>query len=95
VAADRERIIGDGPVALLILIPFEVPVEAEATNKDHFLGDRASRRIAALALVAQSGEMRSVSKFYFTWFQQPFPAQVFAEKDEALAWLRAQPGWDT
>lgn len=93
VAADRDRIIGAEPVALLVFIPFEVPVAAEATNKDHFLGDRANRRIAALALVSLNTEMRSVSKFYFTWFQQPFPAQVFTEEAEALAWLRVQPGW--
>lgn len=94
VAADRDRIIGNIPVALLICIPPEVPVEAESTNTDHFLGERAERRIAALALAAESDVMRGVCKFYFTWFPQPFPAQVFADESIALDWLHAQPDWD-
>ncbi len=94
VAADRDRIIGKVPVALLVCIPPEVPVEAESTNTDHFLGERAERRIAALALVAESNVMRGVCKFYFTWFPQPFPAQVFAAEADALDWLNGQPGWD-
>jgi len=90
VAAARNLIIGDAPCALLICIPEEVPVDPVATNTDHFLGERDKRRILALALVAHGDMMRSVSKFYFTWFPQPFPARVFDTEEEALTWLRAE-----
>lgn len=90
VAAARDLIIGDMPCALLVCIPEEVPVDPDATNTDHFLGERDKRRILALALVAHGDMMRSVSKFYFTWFPQPFPARVFDTEEEALTWLRAE-----
>jgi hypothetical protein len=88
VAAARNRIIGDSLCALKVIIPKEIPVDPNATNTDHFTGERVKRRILALALVAHGDMMRSVSKFYFTWFPQPFPARVFDSEEEALAWLR-------
>ncbi len=85
-----ERSLGGEPHALLVIIPPEVPVAPEATNVDHFLGERDHRRIAALAVVAPAPLMHSVSRFYFNWFPQPFPARVFRKEAAALEWLRTQ-----
>ena len=88
VARVRDRIIGDSLCALMVIIPEEIPIDPNATNTDHFTGERVKRRILALALVAHGDMMRSVSKFYFTWFPQPFPARVFDSEEAAHAWLR-------
>lgn len=88
VASVRDRLIGDTLCALLVSIPNEVPVDPTATNVDHFTTERLKRRILALALVAHGDTMRSVSKFYFTWYPQPFEARVFTQEGEALAWLK-------
>lgn len=89
----RERIMGEGPpCALLVVIPEGVPVNAESTNTDHFLGERLHQRILALAVVPESAEMRSAAKLYFTWHQQVFPALVASSEAEGLAWLRERLG---
>lgn len=91
VAEFRDRIIGDEDLhALMVVIPEGIPVNADATNVDHFTGERQKRRIMALALVADDPTMRSVSKFYLQWFPQAFPAAVLDDEREALAWLEQQ-----
>lgn len=90
VAAIRDGLCGDSSCALLVKIPQPVPVNPEATNVDHFRTDREARRILALAVVAEGDMMRSVVKFYFNWFPQVFPARVFEEEKEAIAWLQQE-----
>lgn len=91
VARSRNALIGDdAQCALLVVIPEEVPVNPEATNVDHFTGERTHRRILAMALVAEDMTMRGVSKFYLQWFPQVFPAAVLDSVQEAAAWLRGK-----
>lgn len=89
VASLRDDFLGDSACALLVTIPADVPVNPDATNVDHFRNERVRRRILALAIVAEGDTMRAVVKFYFNWFPQPFPAQVFDDEAEAIAWLHA------
>ena len=90
VARARDRLCARETHALLVVIPAEVPVEPSATNVDHFVRERTRRHIHALALVAEGAQMHSVSKFYFNWYPQVFPVEVFDEEDDALEWLRGQ-----
>lgn len=91
VASARDRLIGDEHLsALLVVIPEGIPVNADATNVDHFTGERHKRRILALALVADDPTMRSVCKFYLQWFPQAFPAAVLDEEQDAIGWLQAR-----
>lgn len=86
----RDRLCAQETHALMVVIPAEIPVEPAATNVDHFAGERTKRRIHALALVAEDAQMHSVSKFYFSWYPQVFPVQVFDEERDALEWLKGQ-----
>lgn len=92
VGRERDRLCGSGGRALLVVIPRSVPVNAEMTNTDHFRDQRSARRIRALAIVAEEGTMRSVCKFYFKWFPQPFVVEVFEEYDPAMQWLLKRVG---
>lgn len=83
----RDRFLRQAPRALLICIPKEVPLEPDAMNIDHFTMERGLDRIIAMAIVAADSHMRGACRFYFTWFQQPFPSSVFADEQSAMAWL--------
>lgn len=83
----RDRFLAHGPRAVLVFIPHEVPLEPDAMNVDHFALERGRNRIIALAIVAPNGHMRGACKFYFTWFQQPFPCGAFPDEASAMAWL--------
>ncbi|MBK7384217.1 MAG: hypothetical protein IPI81_12955 [Flavobacteriales bacterium] len=85
----RDKLCGKEPCAVMVVIPFEVPVDPSATNVDHFTGQRNKRLIHALAIVAEGAQMHSVSKFYFNWYPQIFPVCVFDATPEALKWLKA------
>lgn len=87
VSDERDRLCGSKGRAVLVVIPHGVPVNAEMTNTDHFRNQRSARRIRALAIVAEDSTMRSVCKFYFKWFPQPFRTAVFEEHEPALEWL--------
>ncbi|MFN3874991.1 MAG: hypothetical protein ACK4L7_03640 [Flavobacteriales bacterium] len=87
-SAVRDRLIGDAPCALLVTIPAAVPVNPDASNTDHFQGERSRRRIIALTVVAEGQLLRSAAKLYFAWFQQAFPVLVTDSEAHAMDWLR-------
>lgn len=86
-AVERDRLCGKHGRFLLVVIPEGIPVNAELTNIDHFLDQRVRQCIKGLAIVAEEGVMRSVCKFYFKWFPQPFRVRVFSRIAAAEQWI--------
>lgn len=91
-AVKRDRLCGKHGRFVLVVIPEGIPVNAEMTNADHFLEQRGQPRIKGLAIVAEEGVMRSVCKFYFKWFPQPFRVKVFAKFPAAEEWIHGLIG---
>ncbi len=87
--ATRRKLAKGVPFALLIIVPEEVPVDAAATNHDHYRKESDERSIVALAVVTSSEAMSAVTKFYFRYYQCSFEVKVFDDEDNAKAWLLA------
>lgn len=83
----RKKLTKGRPVALMIVIPAETPVNPPSTNHDHFRKESEERSILALAVVANSAVMSAVTKFYFRYYPQSFEVRVFDEEDDAKNWL--------
>lgn len=85
----RRKLANGLPFALLIIVPEEVPVDAAATNHDHYRKESDDRSIVALAVVTSSEAMSGVTKFYFKYYPQSFEVRVFDDEDTAKTWLLA------
>ena len=87
----RERITRKaGPCAVLIVVPFEMPVDPPSTNVDFFRPESQKRSIIALAVVAKSTVVNAATKFYFRYHAQSFETKVFTEEADARPWLKEQ-----
>ncbi len=86
----RERITRKGACAVLVIIPPEIPVDPPSTNEDHLREESDQRSIIAMAVVAENTAVNTATKFYFRYYPQAFETKVFAEEDEARAWLQQQ-----
>ncbi len=86
--AERQRYLRKGPCALLVIIPPEIPVDAHGMNEDHLREEGLSRRLVAVAVVAESAAMNAAYKFYFRYFSHSFEARVFTSEADALQWLK-------
>lgn len=76
-----------GPCALLNIFPAGMVVSLPLMNDDHFREQRPKENIRALAVVTDSEEMRTASRLYFMYHQQPFDTGVFDDERDARAWL--------
>lgn len=88
----REQLSEGKPYGLLIILPDGAEVQPNSTNTDHFRLESVDRRILALAVVANGEAMSMVCKFYFRYYPQSFPVEVFDDEDDARTWLNDRMG---
>lgn len=85
---ERQRYLRKGPCALLMIIPPEIPVDANGMNEDYLREEGLSRQLLAVAVVAESAAMNAAYKFYFRYYSRSFEARVFTSVTDALQWLK-------
>jgi stage II sporulation SpoAA-like protein len=59
--------------------------------RDFYSSDETGRDVIALALVSSSQVGRMIGNFFFGLNRLAFPARLFPDREQALAWLKAQP----
>lgn len=83
----REELVGGRSYGLLSIIPEGVEVQPSSSNTDHFRVESVDRRILAMAVVTNGEAMYVVCKFYFRYYPQSFPVEVFDDENAAREWL--------
>ena len=87
----REQMAGQGPTLVLIVFPpTEMDFDMAMITRDHYRGRPVQEHSKAIAWVTRNEHNDRFTRLYFAYFPSPVPAAIFAEVEEARAWLAQQ-----
>lgn len=74
-----------------LLVDMAVPYSTEPGVRKYYASEEASRYIAALAMITRSSSARIIGNFFLSINNPGYPCRMFADRDEAVAWLLGHP----
>ncbi|MCB0790748.1 MAG: hypothetical protein H6595_05435 [Flavobacteriales bacterium] len=83
----RERMGGERPHQVLIVMPEDVDFEMGMMTTDHYGGRKVVDMTLAVAWVAAPGMTQELTSLYLTYFPTHFASRVFTTEEEAKQWL--------
>ena len=84
----RQGVAVEGPLLVLIVFPQDnVDFEMQMITTDHYDQRPVKQHSRAVAWVTRNAHNERFTQLYFAYYPSPVPSAIFAEEEEARAWL--------